>query len=170
MMERVMMAILSAALFFGCLSEGSPADGNVDVSQTIINVSPTTTVAPSVTETTTTVTATTTTLDSTTTLLATTTSLVFDYDSLTVMIAGCDDDYYHNAMIGGYVTNNGDRTIPNVDVVVYLEDSDGQVLDGVGERIMVESLKPGERRQFKATIIKPGSWSKCRAEAKPPGE
>jgi hypothetical protein len=83
--------------------------------------------------------------------------------NLEVKIAGCDDDYNGNAMVGGYVTNTGSTQSGPYRVVVRLQDSSGTVVEGGEKRIKGESLNPGQSAKFSTYFDHPLAWKKCTA-------
>ena len=86
-----------------------------------------------------------------------------DFSQVSVSISGCDDDYYMNAMVAGYVTNNGVKTIDAVPIVTQLLTETGEVVSGGEKTTVITNLKPGERQQFSIVYEKPPQWKKCRA-------
>jgi len=103
-----------------------------------------------------------------TTSQPTTTSTLheFDYSRLVVQLAGCDDDYWGNAMVAGYVTNTGSETAEAFTVVAYLKTEEGEVVDGGVKEISLSNLAPGESKSFSAVYTKSPAWKKCQAKIK----
>ncbi len=86
-----------------------------------------------------------------------------DYSAVSAALAGCDDDYWGNAMVAGYVTNNGVRTLDAVPVVTRLLTPADEVVPGGEKTTLILGLKPGEKRKFSVVYEKPPAWKKCRA-------
>ncbi|MCX6695462.1 MAG: FxLYD domain-containing protein [Candidatus Altiarchaeota archaeon] len=86
-----------------------------------------------------------------------------DFSQVSVSIAGCDDDYYNNSMVAGYVTNNGVKTIDAVPIVTQLLTEAGEIVSGGEKTTMITNLNPGENRQFSVVYEQPPQWAKCRA-------
>jgi hypothetical protein len=168
---KALILILLVALASGCICcpcslEGS--DDYIEPTETTTPYEPptyypetTTTYAP----TTSTETSTTTTSQTTqTTLPITTTTYKLDLSQVSIQLAGCDDDYYGNAMIAGFIINFGETTIPRLSIRTELQDDDGiGIADGV-KTLEINSLKPNEQRKFSVVYQSPGNWQKCNAK------
>ncbi|MFC2162672.1 Kazal-type serine protease inhibitor domain-containing protein [Candidatus Altiarchaeota archaeon] len=82
-------------------------------------------------------------------------------DDLTVEMAGCADDDYGNAIVAGFIENNGDSR-QKVILVTELQDDDGEpIQDGVQKKPY--EIQAGSRIKFSQTYDQPGDWYKCRA-------
>lgn len=97
-------------------------------------------------------------------LIASTTTVASSVSGgVSVRIAGCDDDRFGNARVGGFVTNGGASVAPAFTLVVQLQDSAGSPVSGGEKRLRIDGLGPNEARKFSADFQKPGPWRKCRA-------
>jgi hypothetical protein len=90
----------------------------------------------------------------------------YDKSALSVMIAGCDDDYYKNAMVAGYVVNTGEKTASNVVLITELQDASGQPVEGGVKEQTIREIAPGYQVPFTQVYLTPPNWSKCRAYIK----
>jgi hypothetical protein len=86
-----------------------------------------------------------------------------DFSQVSVSIAGCDNDYYMNALVAGYATNNGVAVLGSVPIVTQLLTSEGDVVSGGEKTTVITNLNPGETQKFSVVYEKPSKWNKCRA-------
>ncbi|MFH0863021.1 MAG: FxLYD domain-containing protein [Candidatus Altiarchaeota archaeon] len=86
-----------------------------------------------------------------------------DFSKVSVAVDGCDDDYYMNAMVAGYVTNNGAKMMAAVPIVTQLQSSEGNVVSGGEKTTVITNLNPGETQKFSVIYVTPPQWKKCRA-------
>ena len=86
-----------------------------------------------------------------------------DFSQVSVALEGCDDDYYMNAMVAGYVTNNGAKAVGSVPIVTQLLTSEGDVVPGGEKTTVITNLNPGETQKFSNIYVTPPAWKKCRA-------
>ena len=141
-----LMAVVLLTLGSGCIGDQSGSSDNGQtppVKATIRELASSSTLAPATTQ--------------------TTARSQTDFSQVSVLIAGCDSDYYGNAMVAGYVTNNGVRTIDAVPIVTQILTSTGEVVLGGEKTTVINNLKPGERQNFSVVYEKPPQWEKCRA-------
>jgi len=169
-------------LFSGCLCCSNPltTEPAGTIPKQTLTLPPTTTVPTTLKQTTSTtqsITITSTTLkpkvpttlkQTTTTIPATsttppTTPAGYDPQDLNVLIAGCDDDYYMNAVVAGYVQNLGDTTVKNVVLVTELQDANGNPVEGGVKEQVIKEIPAGMQVKFTQTYEQPPAWKKCRA-------
>jgi hypothetical protein len=105
---------------------------------------------------------------STTTTLKTTTTTQpsFDYSMLGIKLAGCDSDYYGNAIVAGYITNPTDKPAHSVTVVVQLQEADGSVVEDGEQSFTIPVMQQKTTKKFSTVFQKPPAWKRCRAYVK----
>jgi hypothetical protein len=151
------LIIVLAILLSGCAAREAGQTEEDIIELTTSTVETATTQIRVAQETTTSTVETATTLDEPTT----TTNAVEEVFDVIAWVDGCDEDYYGNAMVAGFVENRGHKTASNVEVLAVLMDADSQAIDDGQKRITVDSLKPGETRGVSQVFISPGEWEKC---------
>ena len=147
-MKTTMLSLAVSVMLCGCIcTSGLPAGQNGVVPNSVGEPS---TLPPEQ--------ATTATVEPTTSTVA-----QADGSQVTVSVPVCSDDDYHNAMVAGYVTNNGRQMLPSVEITAKLENVDGSAVEGGLKTITVSDISPRESRKFAVTFEKPPKWVRCRA-------
>lgn len=90
----------------------------------------------------------------------------YDKSTLSVQLAGCDDDYYGNAMVAGYVSNLGQSRAENVFVVAELQDAGGKPIPQGSKTLIINHVDAKMKVKFSTVFEKPSTWKKCRAYIK----
>ena len=87
-------------------------------------------------------------------------------DKMSIEIVGCDNDYYRNAMVAGWLVNLDDATAYNIPLVAEIQSSGGiPVEDGVRE-FTVSNVPPMSKTKFSVVFEKTSTWKKCRVYIK----
>jgi len=82
---------------------------------------------------------------------------------VSVFIAGCDDDYYNDTMVAGYVTNVGNGSSGAFYLTVQLQDEGGNLVPGGMKLLEETSLEPRESRKFSVIFNQSSAWKRCAA-------